>query len=79
MAGTALWDSPYADFVAGEHLASWTMSTGDFALCGWSWKLRTGDFLVQLQDAEQSVELEADNWRLSSTTLVRGAICGAGS
>ena len=79
VAGTALWDSPYADFVAGEHLASWTMSTGDFALCGWSWKLRTGDFLVQLQDAEQSVELEADNWRLSSTTLVRGAICGAGS
>ena len=29
--------------------------------------------------AEQSVELEAENWRLSSTTLVRGAICRAGS
>ena len=35
------------------------------------WKLRTGDFLVQLYYAEQSVELEAENWRLCSTTLVR--------
>ena len=26
-----------------------------------------------------AVELEAENWRVSSTTLVRGAICGAGS
>ena len=28
---------------------------------------------------KQSAELEAENWRLSSTTLVRGEICGAGS
>ena len=28
----------------------------------------TGDFLVLLQYAEQSVELEAENWRLCSTT-----------
>ena len=34
--------------------------------------VRTGDFLVQLYYAEQSVELEAENWRLCSTTLVRG-------
>ena len=34
--------------------------------------MRTGDFLVQLQYAEQSVELEAENWRLCSTTLARG-------
>ena len=34
--------------------------------------VRTGDFLVQLQYAEQSVELEAENWRLCSTTLARG-------
>ena len=38
----------------------------------WSWKLRTGDVVVQLQYAEQSGELEAENWRLCSTTLVRG-------
>ena len=41
--------------------------------------MRTGDLLVQLEYAEQSVELEAENWRLASTTSVRGAICGAGS
>ena len=34
--------------------------------------MRTGDFLVQLEYAEQCVELEAENWRLCSTTLVRG-------
>ena len=34
-----------------------------------SWKMRTGDLVVQLQYAEQSVELEAENWRLCSTTL----------
>ena len=34
--------------------------------------MRTGDFVVQLQYAEQAVELEDENWRLSSTTLVRG-------
>ena len=34
--------------------------------------MRTGEFLVQLEYAEQSVELEAENWRLCSTTLVRG-------
>ena len=32
----------------------------------------TGDFLVLLQYAEQTGELEAENWRLCSTTLVRG-------
>ena len=32
----------------------------------------TGDFLVLLQYAEQSVELEGENWRLCSPTLVRG-------
>ena len=34
--------------------------------------MRTGDFVAQLLYAEQSVELEAENWRLCSTTLVRG-------
>ena len=34
--------------------------------------MRTGDFVVQLYYTEQSVELEAENWRLCSTTLVRG-------
>ena len=34
--------------------------------------MRTGDFVVQLQCAEQSVELETENWRLCSTILVRG-------
>ena len=34
--------------------------------------MRTGDFVVQLQYAEQSVQLEAENWRLRSTTLLRG-------
>ena len=33
--------------------------------------MRTGDFLVQLKYAEHSVELEAENWRLCSATLVR--------
>ena len=37
-----------------------------------SWKLRTGDSVVQLYYAEQSVQLEAENWRLRSTTLVHG-------
>ena len=40
--------------------------------------MRTGDFLVQLQYAEQSVELEAENLRVCSATLVRGASRGAG-
>ena len=35
--------------------------------------MRTGDFVVQLEYAEQSVELEDENWRLCSTTLVRVA------
>ena len=30
--------------------------------------MRTGDFVVQLQYAGQSVQLEAENWRLRSTT-----------
>ena len=34
--------------------------------------MRTGDFVVQLLYVEQSVELEAENWRLCSTTIVRG-------
>ena len=34
--------------------------------------MRTSDFLVQFWYAEQSMELEAENWRLYSTTLVRG-------
>ena len=45
------------------------MSSHDFL---WSWKLRTGDFVVQLEYAERSVELEAENWRPCSTTVVRG-------
>ena len=61
------------------------MRTGDFlvqleyAEYLASWKMRTGDFVVQFWCAELSVELEAENWRLCSTTLVRGVICGAGS
>ena len=53
--------------------------------------MRTGDFLVQLlvrgvsgeleenwrlDYAEYLGSLEDENWRLCSTTLVRGAICG---
>ena len=34
--------------------------------------MRTGEFLVQLEYAEQSVELEDEHWRLCSTTVVRG-------
>ena len=34
--------------------------------------MRTGDFLVQLEYAEQSVELEAENWRLCSAIGLRG-------
>ena len=30
--------------------------------------MRTGDFVVQLEYVEQSVELEAEKWRLCSTT-----------
>ena len=40
--------------------------------------MRTGDLAVQLEYAEQSVELEAENWRLCSITLVRGVSRGAG-
>ena len=40
--------------------------------------MRTGD-LVVYNFSTRSVELEAENWRLCSTTLVLGAICGAGS
>ena len=39
--------------------------------------MRTGDLVVQLEYAEY-LELEDENWRLGSRTLVRGAICGAG-
>ena len=31
--------------------------------------MRTGDLVVQLEYAEQSGELENENWRLGSTTL----------
>ena len=41
--------------------------------------MRSGDFVVQLEYVEQSVELEDENWRLCSATVVRGAICGTGS
>ena len=41
--------------------------------------MRTGRVSSATLAAEQGVELEAENWRLCSTTLVRGAICGAGS
>ena len=34
--------------------------------------MRTDDFVAQLWYAEQSGELEAENWRLSSTTLGSG-------
>ena len=36
--------------------------------------MRTGDFVVQLWYAEQSVELEAENWRLCGTTLGAGRL-----
>ena len=35
--------------------------------------MRSGDLVVQLECAE----LEDENWRRGSTTLGRGAICGA--
>ena len=41
-----------------------------------SWKMRTGDYF---STRGVSGELEDENWRLCSTTLLRGAICGAGS
>ena len=41
--------------------------------------MRTGDFLVRLSLRGVSGELEDENWRFCSTTLVRGASCGAGS
>ena len=43
-----------------------------------SWKMSTGDFSTTVVRGVAG-ELEAENWRLCSTTLVRGAICGAGS
>ena len=36
-----------------------------------SWKMSTGDFVVQLVRGVAG-ELEDENWRLGSTTLVRG-------
>ena len=44
--------------------------------------MRTGDFVVQLCTTlvrGVSGELEDENWRHCSTTLVCGAICGVGS
>ena len=64
-----------------SNLWSWKLRTGDFVVqleyaeYLWSWKMRTGDFL----GTTLSGELEDENWRLCSTTLVRGATCGAGS
>ena len=73
MAGTALCEPPCADFVAGAALSE--PPCGDFvagtALC----EPPCADFVA----GTASGELEAENWRLCSTTLVRGAICAAGS
>ena len=44
-----------------------------------SWKLRTGNFVAQLQCAEFSGGVEAENWRLCSATVVHGGTWGAGS
>ena len=38
-----------------------------------------GESAIWICPAQPSVELEAENWRVCSTTVVRGAICGAGS
>ena len=38
-----------------------------------SWEMRTGDLVVELQYAEQSVELEDENWRLCSKELAEVA------
>ena len=76
MAGAALCEPPCADFVAGAAFCE--PPCADFvagtALCA--------PLLATLSTTlvrGVSVELEAENWRLSSTTLVRGAICRAGS
>ena len=46
---------------------------GQFVLIGnFRRRLARELLVVQLSFAEQSVELEAENWRLCSTTLVRG-------
>ena len=65
--GTALCEPPCADFVAGT--ASVELENENWRLCSATlvrgvsaeWKMRTGDFVVQLQCTEQSVELEAAN------------------
>ena len=44
-----------------------------------SWKMSAGDFCSTTVVRGLAGELEDENWRLCSTTLVRGAICGAGS
>ena len=36
--------------------------------------MRTGEFLVQLEYAEQCVELEAENWRLCRVRGVAGEL-----
>ena len=73
MAGTALCEPPCADFVAATALCE--PRGADFvagtALC----EPPGADFVA----GAASAELEDENWRLCSTTLVRGAICGAGS
>ena len=53
----------------------------EYAECLGSWKMSTGDFVVHSTTVVRGVagELEAENWRLCSATVVRGAICGAGS
>ena len=40
--------------------------------------MRTGDFCSASLVRGVSGELEDENWRLCSATLVRGAICEAG-
>ena len=44
---------------------------GDRACGAREMQASTGDFVVQLEYAEQSVELEAENWRPCSTTSTR--------
>ena len=72
VAGTAC-EPPCADFVAGTALceppcAEFVAGT---ALC----EPRCADFVA----GTASAELEDENWRVCSTTLVRGAMCGARS
>ena len=72
MAGTALCEPPSADFVAGTALCE--PPCADFvagtALC----ESRGAEFVA----GTASGELEAENWRLCSATLVRGVLLRGG-